>query len=431
MPALATAARPPITLPELGKTAIGPPDPRCNTAAMTDRALQGWSADPFGLHEERYFSAGRPTKLVRDGKVETYDDPPSDSDSIFEAADGPAEPFGLGFGSATSPARSAGRTPRAPDTGGGYPRDPDVGLVVSKKSLARLLVAATMIVTGTILGLVVLVNQSRPATPPTQSTTAPAQGQAPAASPLAFVRQSAERTLAERTAGITLSGTVQAAGRTLPVNGTGEIDFSTNAMTLNLTVSSGGQPVVEKEILVDGNLFFSLNISGTPLARLTGGRDWIQMPLAQSQTANQVGSDPLSSLSVLEQQGINVQTLGTRNIEGVSCTGYAVMPTKQALLAGVRAESAKLGLSPAATQQQLSLAQGMLPPTVTVWLDAQGMVREMGVKVGLQVNGSGSAASGNVVLDFTNYGAPVQITPPASSDTISYPAFLQALGLKT
>src|SRR5262250_1303448 len=39
--------------------------------------LQGWHADPFLLHEARYFSAGRPTKLVRDGRAESFDEPPS------------------------------------------------------------------------------------------------------------------------------------------------------------------------------------------------------------------------------------------------------------------------------------------------------------------------------------------------------------------
>jgi hypothetical protein len=37
---------------------------------------QGWYQDPFGLHEARYFSAGRPTRLVRDSGIESYDDPP-------------------------------------------------------------------------------------------------------------------------------------------------------------------------------------------------------------------------------------------------------------------------------------------------------------------------------------------------------------------
>jgi hypothetical protein len=37
---------------------------------------QGWYRDPFGVHDDRYFSAGQPTKLVRDGELEAYDEPP-------------------------------------------------------------------------------------------------------------------------------------------------------------------------------------------------------------------------------------------------------------------------------------------------------------------------------------------------------------------
>lgn len=37
---------------------------------------QGWFVDPFGLHTERWFSAGAPTRLVRDGATESYDPSP-------------------------------------------------------------------------------------------------------------------------------------------------------------------------------------------------------------------------------------------------------------------------------------------------------------------------------------------------------------------
>ncbi len=39
---------------------------------------EGWYTDPFGRHEARWFSVGTPTKLVRDGEAETYDDPPDE-----------------------------------------------------------------------------------------------------------------------------------------------------------------------------------------------------------------------------------------------------------------------------------------------------------------------------------------------------------------
>jgi len=37
---------------------------------------QGWYRDPFGVHENRWFSDGDPTKLVRDGAAVAYDEPP-------------------------------------------------------------------------------------------------------------------------------------------------------------------------------------------------------------------------------------------------------------------------------------------------------------------------------------------------------------------
>jgi len=38
---------------------------------------EGWYHDPFGLHAERWFSDDVPTNLVRDGGVESRDEPPA------------------------------------------------------------------------------------------------------------------------------------------------------------------------------------------------------------------------------------------------------------------------------------------------------------------------------------------------------------------
>jgi len=35
---------------------------------------EGWYTDPYGRHQARWFSDGKPTKLVRDGQVEAYDE---------------------------------------------------------------------------------------------------------------------------------------------------------------------------------------------------------------------------------------------------------------------------------------------------------------------------------------------------------------------
>jgi hypothetical protein len=48
---------------------------------MEAKELEGWCTDPFGRHEARWLSEGTPTKLVRDGEVESYDDPPDEEPS--------------------------------------------------------------------------------------------------------------------------------------------------------------------------------------------------------------------------------------------------------------------------------------------------------------------------------------------------------------
>lgn len=37
---------------------------------------EGWFRDPYQIHEDRWMSAGLPTKLVRDDGHESYDPPP-------------------------------------------------------------------------------------------------------------------------------------------------------------------------------------------------------------------------------------------------------------------------------------------------------------------------------------------------------------------
>jgi hypothetical protein len=70
--------------------------------AVADGAVQGWHADPSGLHEMRYFSAGQPTKLVRDGRLESYDEPPTDGMAAWSTAGSGDLPELAGAGSATA-----------------------------------------------------------------------------------------------------------------------------------------------------------------------------------------------------------------------------------------------------------------------------------------------------------------------------------------
>jgi hypothetical protein len=72
---------------------------------------QGWYRDPYGQHQDRYFSAGRPTKLVRDAGQESYHEPPAqpyDPAELVQAASEADDSFdGLDLRRADEAERSA------------------------------------------------------------------------------------------------------------------------------------------------------------------------------------------------------------------------------------------------------------------------------------------------------------------------------------
>jgi hypothetical protein len=82
-----------------------------------EKPPQGWFADPFGVHEARWFSQGKATALVRDGRAEAQDPPP---DRAFDLPLVPAR-----TASSTGPRRPpsddlrpAGDDPSAPEPRG-------------------------------------------------------------------------------------------------------------------------------------------------------------------------------------------------------------------------------------------------------------------------------------------------------------------------
>jgi hypothetical protein len=333
---------------------------------VTGDEAQGWFDDPFRLHDARYFSAGRPTKLVRDGTAESYDEPP----------DG-------GAGGAL-------KTAEATDTD---LLDDDMPVVMPRRPRrAGLITIATVAVVAGVVIATVVATKPGPVTTPIAATPM---------SPGAFVAQSVHRTLAERTADITLSGSVPMLGANISLRGTGQLDFATDAMTLSVTLKGARYSLVEKAIETAKDVYLSFDGPGQPATKWFGG------PAQQSGPADEGDGTFAAFLATLTQRSDTVLPLGTKIIEGVTCTGYSVTqggqskPMTLAYTAG----------TPDSTPQV----------TTTVWFDAHGLLRQvtMPSDVQTQPSGANDSSSGSVILDLSNYGTPVRITPPPRSDTIS------------
>jgi len=247
----------------------------------------------------------------------------------------------------------------------------------------------------------------------------------PALSAVAFVTQSARRTLTAGTADVIVSGTLRAGSQVLPVRGAGETDFGANSMAIRMSVRASGRSITVDEVQINGYLYMTFTIDGRSISALTGGRHWIQTPVQQSGTANLGGTDPSASLTLLEQGGNTVRTLGTKIIGGVKCTGYSVTPSRQTMIAAARQVIAVDKLPAGFVNLELQIVGTIPVPTYTAWFDANELMREM--RVSTPSGGVADSVTGDLVMDFTNYGAPVRITPPAPSDTMQFSAYLHAL----
>jgi hypothetical protein len=238
--------------------------------------------------------------------------------------------------------------------------------------------------------------------------------------PAALVAQSAHATIAQKTADMTLSGDVSVAGQHIPLTGSGSVDFGRDALTFAAKETVQGVTVDLKFLEVAGTGYMSFQANGMDFSALTG-KKWISLPIPTS-AQGMMGSDPLAEFRILEQQGGTVTPLGEKTLNGVRVTGYSVVPSKASMEKTAQDEFSKLGLDPSQTAQLQQTLDALQPPTISIWLDSSHLVRRASVDLNF---GSALAASGSVYMDFDHYGAPVTVTAPSPSDTVSFQQFLQ------
>jgi hypothetical protein len=351
--------------------------------------LQGWHADPFGLHELRYFSAGNPTKLVRDGNVEAYDEPPAQE----------ASPAGVAVAANVASGKEAAAVARQSDSGfrGPVPLRHATAAYAGRPAARRrtgLVYSMVALVTVAIVVAAALIWGRSP--------TGRSHSGLSGANLAAFVTRSAQRTLAQNTADVTLQGAFNIDGIDINLRGNGQLDFASNASTMNLSMSAAHYRIVENVIETSQDLYLRMTINGRNTAQAFGGRHWFETPISDSTSQAQSDGSPVSSLHLLEQHGARIVPMGAQDIGGLNCDEYVV--------------------TPAAAQQ---LPENSTSPTLTIWLDPQRqLLCQLDVYVQLGTAGavSGSAPSTDaeqLLMTFTHYGVPVTITPPPQSDTVS------------
>jgi hypothetical protein len=239
----------------------------------------------------------------------------------------------------------------------------------------------------------------------------------------AAVADAVNSALGSRSADFTVSGSGSAAGQSFTLSGNGAIDFTQNDMQMSLTVSNGSQQVTEQAVYLNKVIYLNL---GNAVSQIIPGKSWLSLDLSQlSQdgaaqslgSGSSLGNDPAAALQALAQDGNKATDLGSSTIDGVTVEGYAVHLDAATL----KAEIAKENL-PSWMQDAVASVSN---PNVDykVYVDASGRVVRMTTDTSETV--SGLSVNEGFSMDFSNYGASVNVSAPPAGDVESFQSFLQ------
>jgi hypothetical protein len=226
--------------------------------------------------------------------------------------------------------------------------------------------------------------------------------------------------MGQKTAHVTVTGTVVVAGQTEQVTGTGGFDFAASAEQMNLNVQTDGQTVGLQVVSLGGIIYEEI----PGISQLAPGKDWVSIDLSSLQqtadqsAAGQLGGNPIATLHALAQQGNTVTVLGPSVIDGTSVQGYSVTMDPALVKREISQADLPAWMKKAASTVTIGNA------AQTVYLDGAGNL----VRLGSTVNESTGRTGPFKVqesMDFSDYGAPVSIPNPPADQVIPFNQYLQ------
>jgi hypothetical protein len=202
-------------------------------------------------------------------------------------------------------------------------------------------------------------------------------------------------------------------GKSIQVSGQGAVDFASNAM--QMAMSFQGVPQLSgtsvSVILVDGTVY----VSYPGISTAVPGKSWISAPASSSSTSGVQLSNASDLLKVLAAKGAVVTQSGVGSIGTTPVTRYTVRITPSA----IASQDAQVGI-PASDQAAVqNLVQNGI--TVQVFVSSSNQVRRLSMQIAVPATSTTPAGQESVVVNFTNYGAPVSISAPPAGEVATAP----------
>jgi hypothetical protein len=215
------------------------------------------------------------------------------------------------------------------------------------------------------------------------------------------VANAAAQTMNSQSADMSMSIDVSILGMHENVSANGAMDFAHKVGTMTMTIPVNGQQYTEQEIM-DGSTVY-VNIGGLG-GGLAPAKPWVSENVGQLGNSSGLNTlDPTSMLRQLQTAGGTVTSLGQTTYDGTSVTEYAATLPASAMMG-------EIGKLPSSLQQGVS---GLNLPDMhmNIYVTQDHLLKALSVP-SYSVSFSGQTMSMDMTMVLSNYGIPVNVTPP-------------------
>ena len=240
--------------------------------------------------------------------------------------------------------------------------------------------------------------------------------------PLSTVAKAAEATNSAGGFKLTIDGTydVPGAGQKLPMKGSGALDpqRKRGRLTFESAGAIGGGGKIEQ--IFEGDVIYMR----TPAAaqQLGAKKPWLRVDVKQAGQAlgidparlGQLGSnDPRQMLDQIRAVSGEVEKLGEERVRGVDTTRYR---------AEVDIRRYPDRLPPAQREQARVAVEKLVEQTgsdtypMTLWIGDDDLVRRVRIEYEFEIPGQKERADFSMTMEFFDFGAPVDVSPPPAKD---------------
>lgn len=237
-------------------------------------------------------------------------------------------------------------------------------------------------------------------------------------------------TLSSTTPGyrMNLAMSISGSNLTQPISAYGSaiVDLRDQAESMSLTMDLSGEPQAAQMLgsttmtigLIQdhGDVYMKLPEAVMQAIPGLGGKRWLRMDVSKlsgvpgisSLTGNSTMSDPSRMLDYLRAASSSITNDGFQRVHGVQTTHYHAILDLSTLAANLPASERPQVQQALSALEQEAGAQGV---PFDVWVDAQHLVRRIGMSISLNAT---NGATGQVAMtaDLSDYGPQRRPTPP-------------------